>query len=383
MDIVAFIFWFLLFLVFYNYIGYAVILFIINLFRRKPRMHTGDLPAVTVVIAAYNEEKVITEKLLNTASLNYPKELLKVLIVDDGSTDATREKISEFPFAHVLHQKERKGKSAALNYAMQEVQTPLVLFSDANTMLNVDCILHLVKHFADERTGAVAGEKKVAHTSGVGTAEGWYWKYESLMKELDARFYSIVGATGELFCMRTVLFQPIDEDMILDDFTLSIGLCLNGYRVRYEPHSYAVELPSASFAEEKKRKIRIASGAFQALSKLSLSKLLRHLRLFFQFISRRWLRWVVCPFAIPLLLILNVILAFQHPDSVFDTLLLLQLIFYGLAILGLVFTRHAFFVITIPFYFLFMNYCMAAGLIRYRQGKHSALWSRSERATMG
>ncbi len=380
MEALSAIFWLLLFLVFYSYLGYAIIVFILNLFKRRQSFTGGELPPVTVVIPAYNEEAVIEEKLLNTISMNYPAGFIKVIVVADGSTDATVEKASAFPFAQVLFEPERKGKAAALNRAMQHVATPLVIFSDANTILNTDCARNMAKHFGDELTGAVAGEKKVAHTSGVGTAEGWYWKYESYMKKLDGDFYSIVGAAGELFCMRTLLYQPLEEDTIIDDFVLSMDLCLSGYRIRYEPGAYAVELPSANIGEEKKRKLRIASGAFQALSRLPLKRLLHHPALCFQFFSRRWLRWVVCPFAIPLIFILNIFLSALHPSEIYDLLMWGQILFYLSALAGYLMISKAFFLTTIPFYFLFMNYCMIHGLILYRKGKHSALWTRSERA---
>lgn len=383
MDLIATIFWILVAVVMYAYIGYALLMIIVTLFTRKKIGPAHIFPPLTIVIPAFNEEKVIEQKLLNTVGLDYPAEHLSIIVVADGSTDKTVEKAKAFPIAKVLFEKERRGKAASLNRAMQHVTTPLVLFSDANTMLNIHCLQHIVKHFADERTGAVAGEKKVAHTSGVGTAEGWYWKYESFLKKLDGDFYTIVGAAGELFCLRSVLFRPLNEEVIIDDFVLSMELCLSGYRIAYEPGAYAVELPSASLSEEKKRKIRIASGAFQALSMISVNKLLHHPALFFQFVSRRWLRWVICPFAIVAIFLLNIMLAAQHPDKIYDILLWLQASFYVAALVGYLTIKKAFFITTIPFYFLFMNYCMLQGLFTYLRGEHSSLWTRSERETEG
>ena len=381
MDLLATIFWILLCTVLYAYVGYALLMIVVTLFTRRKRSAETTYQPLTIVIPAFNEEEVIEQKLLNTVGLDYPEEHLSIIVIADGSTDATVEKAKAFPFAKVLFEKERKGKAASLNRAMKHVTTPLVLFSDANSMLNVNCLRHIVGHFSDERTGAVAGEKKVAHTSGVGTAEGWYWKYESFLKKLDGDFYTIVGAAGELFCLRTVLFRPLNESVIIDDFVLSMDLCLSGYRIGYEPGAYAVEMPSASLAEEKKRKVRIASGAFQALSMISFRKMLHHPALLFQFVSRRWLRWVICPFAIAVMFLLNVILAYAHPDPLYDILLFAQIIFYVAALIGYLTIRKAFVLTTIPFYFLFMNYCMMLGLFTYIRGEHSSLWTRSERET--
>ena len=382
MSVVSFLFWLLLAAVFYSYIGYGLMVWLLRKVRpKKPKAEHSNLSPVTIVIACYNEEKILPHKLENTRALQYPSHLLTLLVVDDGSTDGTLSVLEQYPGIEVVRHAVRRGKIAALNTAMQRVQTSIVVFSDANSLLNPESITNLVRHFSDEHIGAVAGEKKIAHTSGMGDAEGWYWKYESFMKQLDASLYTVLGATGELFALRTHLFQPMSEDVILDDLMLSMQVSRQGYAIAYEPRAFAVEAPSTTLADETRRKVRIATGAFQSLRRLSFRAMLSRPVLAFQFLSRRWLRWVICPFAIPVLLVLNGLLALYSGRAVYDYLLAGHAIFYGAAFIGWLLIRRnqAFVLTTIPFYFLFMNYCMIRGLQQYHRGKETVLWSKAER----
>jgi cellulose synthase/poly-beta-1,6-N-acetylglucosamine synthase-like glycosyltransferase len=382
MSVVSFIFWVLLASVFYSYIGYGLVALLLGKARRLPKQkEPSPIPPVTLVIAAYNEGKILAQKLENTAALQYPTDRLTVLVVDDGSDDNSVAILQQYPGIRLIQHLERRGKIAALNTAMEQVQTPIVVFSDANSLLNPESIAMLVRHFSDEHIGAVAGEKKIAHTSGMGDAEGWYWKYESYMKKLDASLYTVLGATGELFALRTHLFQPISEDVILDDLMLSLQVSLQGYAIAYEPGAYALESPSNTLADEERRKVRIATGAYQSLRKLSMNSMLKKPVLAFQFFSRRWLRWVLCPFAIVLLLVLNIVLAVYSEHAVYDYLLLAQALFYGAALIGWLLIRQnrSFIITTIPFYFLFMNFCMLKGLQHYWWDKQTVLWSKAER----
>ena len=305
------LFWVSLGLLFFCYAGYGILLFLYNsflsLFKRKKKLKTGVFPPVTLVIAAYNEEEILLQKIQNTLDIDYPSDLISIIIITDGSVDNSEAVVKQFPSINLLHQKERKGKLAALKRAVQFVKTDLVVFSDANTMLNRECISYIVDHYSNSKVGGVAGEKKIAsskHVSALGEAEGLYWRYESFLKKQDAQFYTVVGAAGELFSIRTKLFENIDDNIILDDFITSMKVCLAGYKIEYEPKAYAVEMPSASLREEAKRKIRISTGAYQSIGYLkSCLNFFRYPALSFQYISRRLLRWVICP---PLLIVLFV-----------------------------------------------------------------------------
>ncbi|MFN2457430.1 MAG: glycosyltransferase family 2 protein [Chitinophagaceae bacterium] len=387
MDQLKFLFWLLLAILFYTYIGYALIVIVNNLFKKHSfkRSDLQDWMEVTFVVASYNEEKILTQKIENTLSLNYPSGKLKFIVVTDGSDDGSVNIVKQYQQqVFLLHSPERRGKAAAMNHAMQHVQTSIVIFSDANCLLNKDSVQHMMKHFIGDKVGAVAGEKKITRSTGFGSAEGWYWKYESWMKKMDAALYSVVGASGELFAMRTNLFEPLDENTLLDDFMLSAYVCLQGYVIAYEPKAYAVEFPSASLYDEQNRKVRIAAGAFQALSKINFQTLIKQpLLLAFQFFSRRWLRWVVCPFAIIAVFVLNASLSALPGKDIYDYFFITQIIFYIAAVLGALLMRHnkTFILTTIPFYFLFMNFCMLQGLLLFLQKKQTVLWPKTERVT--
>jgi hypothetical protein len=245
------LFWISLFIVFYTYIGYGILLYILvkikECFRKPaPRPMPADdaLPPLTLFIAAYNEEDVVDEKMHNCLELDYPADKLRILWVTDGSNDHTNERLSHWPQAIVLHQPQRQGKTAALNRGIHFVETPLVVFTDANTHLNREALREIVHAFTDPKVGCVAGEKRIAVQSKDNAAsggEGLYWKYESTLKALDARLYSAVGAAGELFAVRRELFEEMQTDTLLDDFILSLRIVMQGHTIAYCANAYAVE----------------------------------------------------------------------------------------------------------------------------------------------
>jgi biofilm PGA synthesis N-glycosyltransferase PgaC len=357
-----------------------------NIFQKSKTEEIESLSPVTLIVAAYNEAEVLEQKVTNTLAIDYPAELLQIIFVTDGSSDSSYEKLKKIPSITSLHEPERKGKLAAIKRAMQFVTTPIVVFSDANTMLNKECIRKIVGHYKNDKVGGVAGEKKIAkqhHVSAVGEAEGLYWQYESFMKKQDAGFYTVVGAAGELFSIRTELFRKVDDNIILDDFVISMKVCLQGYKIEYEPGAFAVELPSASLAEEKKRKTRISAGAYQSIGYLKeCMNIFKHPLLSFQYISRRLLRWIVCPPMLPVLLFANFYIVDQMPQAGFYSWsLYAQIAFYILVLPGwwLIYSGKRAGLLSIPFYFVFMNYCLVRGFLRFMGGNHSVLWEKSLR----
>ena len=395
MSFVIILFWFSLTVLFYCYIGYGLLLYIINAIRKLfPRRTifptTNDLPAVTLVIAAYNEKDILEEKIRNSFDIDYPDGKLKIIIITDGSSDGSQHLVEQYPSIILLHQHERKGKLAAITRAMNVVDTPIVVFTDANSLLNPSCIRMIVHHYNNPQTGGVAGEKKIRDRHGVsavGEAEGLYWKYESLMKRLDAAFYTVVGAAGELFSLRTELFRRLPDSIILDDFLLSMQVCLQGYKLEYEPGAYAIEAPSVSLAEEEKRKVRISAGAYQSVPYLKeCLNVFRKPLLSFQYISRRLLRWIICPPLLVAFFVTNIILA-NDPSlsSIYAWFLVAQAGFYILAIPGWMLVRNGkkAGILSIPFYFVFMNYCLVKGFARFIKGTQSVLWEKSLRQVAG
>lgn len=386
------LFWLCLFLIGYCYLGYALLAFIISAIKGKHRIpdeiEETDLPALTLVITAFQESLSLREKLNNVFGLDYPAGLLSVILVADEPDQQTIDILKEFPSVKTIVQSERRGKYAAICLAMQELKTELVVFSDANCQMNKEALKRMIRHYADPSVGAVAGEKKIVHRgrrSGIGQAEGWYWEYESLMKKLDAGVYTVVGAAGELFSIRSELFQPLKEPVILDDLVISLQICFQGYRIAYEPLAFATEFPSVNLKEEAKRKIRIAAGAFHTLSlfKRQLQPFTYPL-FYFQFVSRRLFRWIISPFSLLLLMLTNIFLVLEQPVIGFlHYFLALQLLTYLLGIAGywLIGSGRKAGIAGIPFYFLFMNYCLIRGFFRFLFGKQPVNWEKAQRET--
>lgn len=385
------LFWTSFAILFYTYFGYGILLFIyLRWIRRRPQDHESykdleDLPELTLLIAAYNEGDFLIEKIENSFKLHYPKSKRKICFVTDGSDDNSLEILANYPEIEVFHEAERRGKMAAIDRVMPLIKTPITVFSDANSLLNPGALLQLVDHFADPEIGAVAGEKKIREENlGDATAgEGFYWKYESKLKAWDAELYSVVGAAGELFALRTDLYEVLPPDTIIEDFVQSMGIARRGYRVAYEAAAYAEEYSSASIPDELKRKIRIASGGIQAVVRMKeLLNPFRYGVLTFQYVSHRVLRWTLAPLALVLLFISNIFLAFD--SAFFQVFLELQLLFYLSAALGYFLEKRKIRLkfLFVPYYFCVMNYAVFLGFYRYLRGSQSVLWEKANRKVL-
>lgn len=383
-------FWICIAVILYTYLGYGLVLYIILkikalFFGKKPPIPIGDTPTVTVVVAAYNEAYCIEEKIINTLALNYPKDKINFIFITDGSTDDTPKIVAKYSSILGMHEPGRSGKIAAVHRAMSKVQTEIVVFTDANTMLNADAILLMSRHYQDEKVGAIAGEKRVqiTETSDATAGEGFYWKYESKLKKWDSELYSVVGAAGELFSIRTALYEPVAPDTILDDFMISMNIALKGYKIIYEPEAYASELASANTGEELKRKIRIAAGGVQSTIRLkSLLLPFKQPILSFEFISHRILRWVVTPYMMIIAFIINIWLVSESGlMNIYGLMLLGQLFFYAAALMGWIMEQRQLKIkiFFIPYYFCLMNYAVIAGFVRYFFTKQSVLWEKAKR----
>jgi biofilm PGA synthesis N-glycosyltransferase PgaC len=386
-----YIFWIGLCIVIYTYLGYALVLLFLTAFKPKPVSpkvpDDPELPHVALVIAAYNEGKIIREKIRNTLGLHYPADKLHVIFVTDGSSDETPEIIRNYPQFTLLHQPVRNGKIHAVNRAMKEIESPVTVFCDANSFLNPQALRYLVRHYQDANTGGVAGEKRIFQSetnNASASGEGIYWKYESFLKAKDAELHTVVGAAGELFSIRTELFEPPPDDMIIEDFFLSMKIAGKGYRFAYEPEAYAMEAASVSVSEEWKRKVRISAGAFQAMSRLAdLLNPFGHGILTFQYFSHRVLRWTLAPVFLPLIFVCNVILLGTN-QAFYQLAFAFQLIFYLAALAGFALrdrriSIRGFFV---PYYFVVMNAAVYAGFFRHILGKQKVTWDQAERAEL-
>lgn len=387
----TFTFWIFFALIFYTFFGYGILLYIIIRIKRiiNPKLRVlyefNNLPTCTLIVAAYNEEDFITQKIINTLNLHYPKDRLTIVFVTDGSTDQTPKKVAEYQgkIKH-LHSSERKGKIHAVHRAILTVESEIIVFTDANTFLNEDALVKIGRHYADQQVGAVAGEKRVQidESADATAAEGFYWKYESKLKQWDSELFSVVGAAGELFSIRTSLYQPVSPKSVLDDFMISMRIVESGKIIVYEPEAYALETASDNIKEELKRKIRIAAGGIQSV--LWLRKLLNPFRypiLSFQYISHRVLRWTITPLLLIALIIINGAIVLEGKEILYELLLIGQILFYLMAFIGLLMESRKIRIkaLFIPYYFCVMNYAVLAGLHRFFFSEQSVIWDKARR----
>jgi len=376
-------------IIFYTYIGYAVLIYVLlklSSYNEVPILDTRNLPSVSMIVPCFNEGDELSKKVKNTLALDYPKELIEFIFICDGSSDGSELIPASFEEIKTMFSPERKGKLAAMKRAVKESKGEILVFCDGNTVLNPEAILEMVKYYQDARVGAVTGEKYILvseEDAASSTGEGFYWKYESFLKKMDAQWNTLVGGAGELMSYRKELFEFLPDDTILDDFMLTMRIAEKGYKVKYAPEARASEYASANVEEELKRKIRIAAGGWQSISRLSQAANPFHdFPLFFQYVSHRVLRWTVTPFLLLLVFILNHFLAFQDGNEGYFYVLIAQYIFYLFVILGYLLRNRVVSIkgFHVPYYFYIMNYAAIRGFFRWVKKNQPATWERARRA---
>ena len=381
------VFWFSLLIVLYTYIGYGFTLKICSLFRKSktnPITEEHSHPSVAHIVACYNEESIIEEKINNCLKLAYPKTKLNTLFVTDGSNDKTVELVQNYQnsITH-FHENDRKGKLNAVNRVINQVESDIVVFSDANAILNKDALIKISAAFRDPKVGAVSGEKRISlevNDDASSSGESFYWKYESTLKQLESKVNTVIGAAGELFAIRKNLYVSPPSNSLIEDFITSVNVAKSGYRVAYEPEAYAVEKGSESLEEELKRKVRISAGGIQSIIHFKgLLNPIKYGMLSFQYISHRVMRWTIAPISLVALFLSNIFLA--DKSTFYFILIICQVCFYSAAILGGLMKRKKikFRLFFVPFYFSFMNFSVFMGLVKYLKGDYEVVWEKAKR----
>lgn len=365
----------------FAYVGFPILL--ARFARRAAPLPTSlpqdsdRLPRVLMVVAAFNEEAVIAEKLANSWVLDYPADRFRLWIGSDGSDDRTNELLRECtdPRLKAFLFGERRGKISVLNDLMRHADADIVVFSDANTLFEPDALKLLVAPFADESVGCVSGELVIAENGGA-SGEGLYWKYEGWIKRNEARLGFLMGCNGGIFAIRPECYEPLPTSTIVEDFVLTLRILERGHEVRFVPEARGTEPPCASTSAEMKRKIRIGAGGFQALG---LNRALLHPRFgirAFAFWGHKVLRWLV-PHFFGLAFVANIILAMTLP--VFALLLAGQ-------IMGALVAAWVYFAapgVSRPKwakpigYFYLMNYALGCGFVRFLFGTQRVTWERA------
>lgn len=386
-------FWIAFAIIFYTFIGYGILLYFLIVIKRlmvgrreQSYLSNDNWPTVSFVVAAYNEEYILDEKIVNSLGLDYPPHLIQYIFVTDGSSDSSPEIVKKYPQITLLHQPQRNGKLVAMERAIKHTTGEILIFSDANTILNNVSIKEICKHYQQNKVGAVAGEKKVISNKldDAAGSESMYWKYESKLKKWDSELCTVVGAAGELFSVRKSLYVPVPKNSIIDDFMISMRIVEKGYKIVYEPKAYAMEYSSESVKEEYKRKVRIAAGGIQSI--IWLRKMLLpfpQIIVWFQYISHRVLRWTITPFFMIALLLVNTFIVWKFGAQLplYQFIWVMQLLFYCLALLGWYLEHQSIKIkaLFIPYYFCMMNTAVIMGIFRYFSGKQSVKWDKAKR----
>ena len=381
------IFWLLFSIILYIYISYPCFLILIAKFRKAKAIEKKEIfPKVSLIISAYNEEKIIQERIENILLLEYPKDKLEIIIASDASTDGTDEIILKYKNKGIIlnRQPQRRGKMAALNDCVNKSNGEILVFSDADIFFKEDDIEKLVRNFADPSIGCVVGIKKIiTDDKTTSNTEGLYWKYELFLKKLESEIGSVVaGASGCNFAIRKNLYLPLEDKTTAEDLALPLICIARGFRVVFEPEAVSYEKILPTFKDEFIRKIRIVMGGLHAISlvKNKFSKIDR-LSLFNLF-SHKILRWYT-PFLLLGLFIVN----FFIKENIYYLFLLLQIIFYSFAFIGFFFRikeirtnslLSKFF--DIPLYFTSMNLAAFIGILKYKLKLHKG-WISYEKVT--
>ena len=379
------LFWTSLVLVAYAYLAYPVLLLVLSsLVRQSRKRDEGSLPFVTMLVAAYNEEKVIADKVRNFQELDYPNELIELVVGTDGCTDRTNEllKTVEDERVRYIPFPVRRGKASVLNDLVKEARGEILVFSDANTMYARDAVRRLVSHFVDPRVGGVCGRLElVAPSSERGSwGEAAYWSFENFLKKLEGQIKTVVGANGAIYALRRDLYSPLPTDkVIMDDFLIPLRAVLKGYDVLYDQDARAQETVAPDVRGEFWRKVRIGAANFNALKEIA--PLLNPRRGFVAFAlwSHKIVRWLI-PFALVLALVSN---AFLLGESLYRATFAAQLVFYGLAAAGLVADRRGRVpkILLFPLTFVSANLGLLLGFFRFVTGTQKPAWARIERAS--
>ena len=337
------------------------------------------MPSVSVIIAAYNEEKSIGEKLSNILSLDYPSDRLEVVLASDGSTDKTNAIAAGFKERGVkLLILPRQGKAAALNAAVAASKGEILVFSDANSMYDPVAVRALVQPFADPEVGGVAGDQrylKKSKANAAGIGERIYWNFDRILKHFQSRAGNAISATGAIYAIRRSLFQLVQEG-VTDDFVTSTGVIVQGYRLVFAPSAIAYEPVAATNSIEFGRKVRVITRGLRAVLN-SRSQLLNPFRYGFysiQLFSHKVLRRLV---VYPLLIVFFVTPFLWSTDIFYRVALIAQLTFYSFALFGclLVGTRLKllkFF--TIPYFFCLVNAAALIASINLIRGRQINRW---------
>ena len=375
------LFWSSLAALLYIYFGYPALMWIISRFGKKETgIKTSDIQTrqVTMLVPAFNEEKVISGKIDNCLSLDYPPELLDILVISDASDDRTDEIVSTYTTAHpdrvsLLRMPERGGKTAGINAAMRVVTSEITVFTDANVTLHKDAITGVITALSDERVGGVAGHLSYVNGSASDSASGngLYWRYEEFIKRCESTNGSMMGADGSIFAIKSSLYRSLPKH-VMDDFCTSMGIVIAGHTFSFDASIRAFEKSAEKSSEEFQRKVRIANRSHNSFLVLNP---LRKLGVFdtWKFVSHKLARWYSFVF-LAICLGSNLAIALYNSHLFYSFLLIIQFAGYALAIAKSLFPALKLPFLNAWYYFVMANTANAIGISQSWMGQKTIIW---------
>ena len=372
------LFWISVVMLVYVFVGYPFLLLLLGKIAQQPAVLKASIHLhVTLIISAYNEQQIIEEKILNSLGLDYPREMLEIIIVSDASTDRTDDIVRLYAAEGiVLHRMPiRKGKTAGLNEAVCLAKGEIIVFSDANAFYAADVIQMLVRNFVDPTVGCVTGNSCYvgAEVSNAGKNENRYWGYERFLKIKESQIGSMVGSDGAIFAVRKALARPLEADDI-NDFVMPLQVVSQGYRNVFEPEARCYEKAVSQLAQEFRRKVRIVSRSWHGLSRVkALLNPWRYGLFSFQLVSHKMLRWLTPAFLSGLFLFSS---AVAWADWTGEFVRTGQILFYSLGVVGLILDRAGVGMrwLSFPAYFIIVNAASAMGTLQSMLGERINTW---------
>ncbi len=371
------IFWIIVALVLYIYFGYPLLLLLLSKLRPASPVQKADItPTVSLIIAAYNEEKVISQKIENCLALDYPREKLEIIVASDGSTDGTNEIVGEYQDKGIklVALPTNRGKSAAQNAAVKTSTGDVIVFSDATSMFQVDALCKLVAPFVNQYIGCVSGRYYYQNTdeSAASSGEGLYWEYEVAIRTAESQWGNFALASGSIMGIRRELFNKIDANMS-EDLILPIEVVLKGLKVIYVLDAISSETVARTNQALFKTKVRIITKDLRGLlSRSAILNPFRYPKYSWGLISHKLLRWLI-PFFLIAVLVLNVLLISQ---LFYMILLGVQAAFYSLAIVGLLWKKKSKppLPMSVSLAFCVVNAASLVGVLSFLIGKRAGRW---------
>ena len=380
------IFWLTTIVIINSFFLYPILLFFINK-RKSYQLKKQNLePKISFLIAAYNEEKVIAQRIENIASLDYDFSKVEVFIGSDNSSDGTNQILldyeKKYEWLHPFISDVRRGKAGILNELMKNVNNDILIFTDANTEFQKDSLRNILKDFSDDNVGGVCGKLVLVNnesSQNEGVEESRYWEYETFIKRVEGENGILLAANGGIFAIRRNLFKEIPTNpAVTDDLFISLSVVTQGFKFTYCDTAIAYENTGKDVQAEYRRKVRFSATNFQTLAYYKKMLVGKNLLLAYAFFSHKVTRWFL-PWLLLLLLIFSGLSAPKY--TIAFTAYVLQVFFYFFAAIGFLFStmKLRIQIFSIPYFFVVSNVAVAKGLIRFLRKKHSVIWQSTDR----